>query len=68
MTDWKARAEREAAALLDGYRVAPHERGPLSRDAIVSLLAIAWLQGMNLGCHETLADAERAFERLKAAL
>ena len=73
-TDWKARAEREAAALLDasGYLYVPG--GPrnaseaATRGALVALLAAAWLQGMNLGCHETLAEAEQAFERLKAAL
>ena len=61
--DWKARAEREAAAILDGMTV--HVS---SRNDLIPLLAIAWLQGMNLGVHETLADAEQAFERLRESL
>jgi hypothetical protein len=63
--DWKARAEREAAVILDrmGY-------GPPALDypILVNLLACAWLQGVNLGCHETLAAAEMAIERVQAEL
>ena len=65
VTDWKARAEREAAALLEA---ASGGMIPSRRDTLVSLLAVAWLQGVSLGSHETLADAEQAFERLRAAL
>ena len=66
-TDWKARAEREAAAIIAG------DEGDLiltahARAVLVRLLAVAWLQGVNLGCHETLAEAEQAFDRLKASL
>ena len=63
--DWTRRAEREAAALLDA---ASGGMIPSRRDTLVSLLAVAWLQGVNLGCHETLAEAEQAFDRLKATL
>lgn len=67
MTDWKARAEREAAAIL-------HESGYLpgggysTYPAILSLCAIAWLQGVNYGEHETLSHVEDAFDELRATL
>lgn len=62
--DWQGRAEREAAALLDGLDVSY----VWDREVLVQMLAIAWLQGVNLGCHETLAMAEGAFDRMRAAL
>jgi hypothetical protein len=72
--DWQARAEREAAAILaefgSGY-VPTFSAGyvqAFSRDTLVSLLGIAWLQGAILGSHETLASAEQAFERLRESL
>ena len=61
--DWKARAEREAAAILDEQGV--YVTAPASRNTLVSLLGIAWLQGMNYGSHAILTDAERAFERMR---
>lgn len=64
--DWKARAEREAAAILD-ETMRPGSM-PLSRDTLVSLLAVAWMQGTIYGSHETLAEAERGYTRLRAAL
>lgn len=66
MTDWQARAEREAAAIIDGCPrvLAPEGR----RDLIVSLLAIAWLQGASVGLHETLAAVEVGFEQMRATL
>ena len=63
--DWKARAEREAAAIIAGMDAVTL---PLTRDEIVSVLAVAWLQGVNYGSHETLADVEQGFERLRASL
>jgi hypothetical protein len=65
VTDWKERAEREACALLDGIY---GSQIPLSRATLIPLLAAAWLQGVNLGSHETLAAAEMAFERMQAEL
>lgn len=64
-TDWKARAEREAAAILAEY---PFVTGMLSYDNLVSLLALAWMQGVNLGSHETLARVEEGFEEMRATL
>ena len=65
-TDWKARAEREAAALLDGFYSRPG--ATLSHGELVSLVAAAWLQGTIYGTHETLAAAEVAFDRVKDAI
>jgi hypothetical protein len=64
VTDWKARAEREAAALLD-------ECGgglPADRDQLIAVLAAAWLQGCNYGMHDALAHVDATFEELRAAL
>jgi len=65
-TGWKARAEREAAAILDeigaGYVQA------FNRDTLLGLLAIAWMQGTIFGSHETLSQAEQAFDRLRESL
>jgi hypothetical protein len=63
--DWKARAEREAAAIVDECGVS---HPMLTHASLVTLMACAWLQGVNLGCHETLAAAEMAFERVQAEL
>lgn len=64
-SDWQARARREAAAILDECqaRVAGE-----SYQALVGLVAIGWLQGVNYGTHATLADVEAGFERLQAEL
>jgi hypothetical protein len=70
-TDWTARAHREAAAILDETGVTFNAARPVcivNRDELVSLLSIAWLQGVNLGSHETLVSAETAFERLRDSL
>ena len=65
--DWQARARREAAAILDATVLrasSAHEQ----YGHIVNLLAVAWLQGVNYGSHETLAAAEEAFDRARAEL
>jgi hypothetical protein len=64
--DWTRRAEREAAALLtaSGFPTYTAE----SRAALLSLLACAWLNGVNLGSHETLAAVEVGFEAMQARL
>ncbi len=64
--DWKVRAEREAAMIIDGAGL--YSIGPLARAALISVVAAGWLQGVNLGCHKTLAAAEMAFERVQAEL
>lgn len=74
MNDWKARAEREAAAILDesGYWFVPggvrNAAERETRGRLIVLLAVAWLQGTIYGSHETLAQAEQGFEQLRDAL
>jgi len=65
-TDLKGRAEREGAAILDECGAGGMQA--FSRDTLVTLLGIAWLQGNIYGSHETLESAERAFDRLRDAL
>jgi hypothetical protein len=62
---WKARAEREAAAIIaqaTPHMVIGHYPG------IVELVAVGWLQGASFGAHDTLAHVDEAFERMRAAL
>lgn len=63
--DWKARAEREAAAII--AQAYPNTSLP-GYDWTVALVAIGWLQGYDYGAHETLRATEEAFEELRAAL
>lgn len=65
MSDWQARAEREAAAII--ARAVPNSSLE-NYQTLLSLVAIGWLQGVNVGTHETLHDAEDAFDALRAAL
>jgi hypothetical protein len=62
--DWQGRARREAVAILEANDV----HRAVSWDVAVSLMAVAWLQGVNLGAHDTLRLSEAAFERLRADL
>jgi hypothetical protein len=64
---WKARAEREAAAILAQADFGPGS-GASTYPTLVALVAIGWLQGANYGTHETLAHAEAAFDRLRESL
>ena len=66
MTDWAARAEREAAAVLDG----PIASGwiPQTRESLISLLAVAWIQGVSLGMHDALNHVDETFEQVRAEL
>lgn len=63
--DWQRRAEREAVAIL---QETIGDVLPQQRTTLIHLLAVAWLQGVNLGSHETLHLAEQAFERERADL
>ena len=65
-TDWKARAEREAAALLEGWYRDTGAARPLSHAALVNLVAMAWLQGAIVATHADLADFERGFQKMRA--
>ena len=64
--DWSGHARREAVAILaEAGVLGPHA---LDRDTLISLLASAWLQGVNYGAHTTLAQVEIAFDGMKAEL
>ena len=60
--DWQARARREAAAII--------AEAPPAQDypTLLALVAVGWLQGVNVGSHETLAAVEVGFEEMRAAL
>lgn len=75
MTDWKARAEREAAAIIaEGVPSRPLadrlNNVPLAvtYQDLVSLVALGWLQGANYGDHARLTLIEDAFDELRASL
>lgn len=61
---WKARADREAAAMLEELQI----RRSVSYDDLQKIVAAAWLQGLNLGCHLTLAEVELALGRMQTEL
>lgn len=65
MNDWKSRAEREAAAILDGADARP---GYLTYARVVDLIALAWLQGAIFASHIDLEALEMGVDDLKAAL
>lgn len=64
MTDWKAHAEREAAAVLDS--IAYPGAGYYSRDKMIGMLALAWLQGASYGMHDALNAVDGTFEEMRA--
>jgi hypothetical protein len=64
--DWQARANREAAAILDECGASYVQA--FNRDTLIGLLSIAWMQGTIFGSHETLGHAEQAFDRLRETL
>ena len=66
MTDLQGRARREATAMLAEARVIAD--GYYAYTDLITLCAIAWLQGANYGMHETLRQAEDAFAALKDSL
>ena len=66
-TDWKARAEREAAAIVDEI-LTPYTSADRQWKLLVSAVAIGWLQGVDFGTHSTLADVAQAFEKARAEL
>lgn len=73
VTDWGSRARREAVAILAevddvGPTVSYDTLIGLSYDTLIGLMAMAWLQGVNLGSHETLEVVETSFARLAADL
>lgn len=65
MNDWKSRAEREAAAVLNGCEVFGYDP---RWDELVSLVAMGWLQGAIFATHLDLQALEMGADDLKAAL
>ena len=65
MNDWKARAEREAAAIVDAL---PFNPSAVSYAALVDVAALAWLQGAIFASHLDLQALEMGADDLKAAL
>jgi hypothetical protein len=61
---WQHRARLEAVAILEANGM----HRSMSWDDAVSMMAVAWLQGVNLGAHDTLRLSEAAFQRLRADL
>ena len=61
---WKARAEREAAAII---AEAGHPHITNYR-TVQTLVAAGWLQGASFGAHDALAHIEQAFGLTKASL
>jgi hypothetical protein len=64
-TDWKARAEREAAAIIAEAMPNTAMQG---YETTVALIAIGWLQGASFGCHSALGHVDAAFARLRESL
>ena len=65
---WRARAEREAAAILAESMPSETVYALGSYSQLVTLVAIGWLQGANFGAHDTLEHIDRAFGLEKAEL
>ena len=62
--EWRHRAHVEAQAILASTGITRS----VSFDDLVTMMAVAWLQGVDLGSHETLAEVERAFSNMREAL
>ena len=67
MNDWKARAEREAAALIAGYML-DRLPGSWTHQSVQDVAALAWLQGAIFATHLDLQALEMGVDDLKAAL
>lgn len=61
-TDWKARAEREAAAIL-----AEADLSGTDYQRVLPLVALAWINGRITGIHAALYGSEAAAARLREA-
>jgi hypothetical protein len=61
---WQHRAYAEVSAILSEVGIVGSTTPVTTRE----LMAAAWLQGFNLGAHETLGEAEKAFQRLQEDL
>ena len=68
MNDWKARAEREAAALIAGWYESHTGYLTIGNSNLVDVVAMAWLQGAIFATHLDLQALEMGVDDLKAAL
>ena len=70
MNDWKARAEREAAAILGGRGIVSPSDYLYEQQypRLVELVAMGWLQGAIFATHLDLQALEMGADDLKAAL
>lgn len=66
MSDLAGHARREAAEVIAGAM--DKTSGTYSWPDLVTLCAIAWLQGANYGGHESLRLLEDALDEVKASL
>lgn len=66
-SDWLGRARREASVILAEALPLYPAPGAIGRSAVLDLMAMAWLQGVNLGAHDTLGSVEKAFTGMKDA-
>ena len=62
--EWRHRAHVEVQAILSAAGIGRS----VSFDDLVTMMAVAWLQGVDLGSHETLAEVSRAFDNMRMAL
>ena len=67
MNDWKARAEREAAALIAAYTL-DRIPGSWTHQSVQDVATLAWLQGAIFATHLDLQALEMGVDDLKAAL
>jgi hypothetical protein len=62
---WKARARREAAAII---AEAMPNVAMQDYSRVVTLVAVGWLQGANYGAHDAVALMDEAFAGMRAEL
>ena len=67
VNDWKARAEREAAAILAGANFAPVV-GYATYERVLNLVALGWMQGATFASHLDLSALEQGADEVRAAL
>jgi len=67
-TGWAGRARREGAVIVAEGGFPRTDYRSLSYSDLVTLCAIAWLQGVNFGEHRALENVGDAFDELRASL
>jgi len=64
-SDYEARANREAAAIIMGSNLPPWN---FDYQLLQRYVALGWIQGRITGIHQALSVEERAFTRLREDL